>query len=50
MDSYPNVFDDLISKVKIEIKGSDPIPKLIENVVKENYQEDENYEDSGNQT
>ena len=50
MDSYPNVFDDLISKVKIEIKGSDTIPKLIENVVKENYQEDENYEDSGNQT
>jgi hypothetical protein len=50
MDSYPNIFDDLISKVEVEIKGSDRIPRLIEKLVNETYQEEENYEDSGNQT
>ena len=30
MYPYPKVFDDIISKVKVDIKGSDPITKIIQ--------------------
>ena len=30
MYSYPKIFDDIISKVKVDIKGSDPLPKIMQ--------------------
>lgn len=50
MDSYPNIFDDLISKVEVEIKGSDPIPKMMQEKFNEEFKEENKNEDSRNQT
>ena len=48
MYPYPDIFDDLISKVKVDIKASDPLPKYIERMSKEIKEEE--YENSERET
>ena len=47
MYSYPKIFDDIISKVKVDIKGSDPLPKVMQ-ILDE--KEKKNNEDFGSKT
>lgn len=50
MYPYPGIFDDLLTKVKNDIKGSDPIPKMMERIVKEEFEEETKDEDSGSKS
>ena len=46
MYPYPDIFDDLITKVKIDIKRTDPLPKHFENIIKEEIKEEKSNENS----
>lgn len=50
MYPYPHIFDDVLAKVKVDIKSSDPIPKMMEEKFNEEFKEENKNEDSGNQT